>query len=233
MTPAEIVRRWLRLVMADAELSPYLIGVDVVRLAGQLTASVAAALAGEPADAWVGSACPRRSTGASVTTWSGSAGRRTCPTSGSPGYAGRWPDEGGRPLAVGAVRRTCRSRRWPTSTAEPGWGRPGSGAGWADDSVAARVIAQTALPRHRHPDRSRLGSDCRYLPGQAVPVSTPHAPGRWRWYSPPTPPPRRHHRAARPRGPVGTVSVSLAYEVRPGDCSALAPLRHRPAPARR
>ncbi|WP_432899201.1 hypothetical protein ACQP1S_23465 [Micromonospora matsumotoense] len=54
MTPAEIVRRWLRLVTADAELSPYLVGVDRVRLAAHLTASVAAALAGEPADAWGG-----------------------------------------------------------------------------------------------------------------------------------------------------------------------------------
>ena len=54
MTPAEIVRRWLRLVTADAELSPYLIGVDRVRLAAHLTASVTAALAGEPADAWGG-----------------------------------------------------------------------------------------------------------------------------------------------------------------------------------
>jgi hemoglobin len=54
MTPEEIVHRWLRLVTADAELSPYLIGVDRVRLAAHLTASVTAALAGEPADAWGG-----------------------------------------------------------------------------------------------------------------------------------------------------------------------------------
>ncbi|MEV4827733.1 hypothetical protein AB0K25_05330 [Micromonospora sp. NPDC049257] len=54
MTPAEIVRRWLRLVTADAELSPYLIGVDRVRLAGHLTAGVTVALAGEPADGWGG-----------------------------------------------------------------------------------------------------------------------------------------------------------------------------------
>ncbi|WP_431885264.1 hypothetical protein [Micromonospora wenchangensis] len=54
MTPEEIVHRWLRLVTADAELSPYLVGVDRVRLAAHLTASVTAALAGEPADAWGG-----------------------------------------------------------------------------------------------------------------------------------------------------------------------------------
>ncbi|MGC4815843.1 hypothetical protein ACLQ29_35585, partial [Micromonospora sp. DT228] len=52
LTPAEIVRRWLRLVTADAELSPCLVGVDRGRLAAHLTASVTAAFAGEPADAW-------------------------------------------------------------------------------------------------------------------------------------------------------------------------------------
>ncbi|TDC47820.1 hypothetical protein E1258_28325 [Micromonospora sp. KC207] len=54
MTPAEIVRRWLRLVVADAELSPYLVGVDLDRIAAHLTVSLTAALAGEPADAWGG-----------------------------------------------------------------------------------------------------------------------------------------------------------------------------------
>ncbi|MFG1799945.1 hypothetical protein ACGFI4_07190 [Micromonospora carbonacea] len=54
MTPAEIVRRWLRLVVADAELSPYLVGVDLDRIAAHLTASLTAALAREPADAWGG-----------------------------------------------------------------------------------------------------------------------------------------------------------------------------------
>ncbi|WP_231932559.1 globin family protein [Micromonospora rifamycinica] len=54
MTPAEIVRRWLRLVTADAELSPYLVGVDLGRLAAHLTASVTAALAGEATDPWGG-----------------------------------------------------------------------------------------------------------------------------------------------------------------------------------
>ncbi|MFI7433043.1 hypothetical protein [Micromonospora haikouensis] len=54
VTPAEIVRRWLRLVAADAELSPYLVGVDLDRIAAHLTASLTAALAEEPADAWGG-----------------------------------------------------------------------------------------------------------------------------------------------------------------------------------
>ncbi|MET8082851.1 hypothetical protein [Micromonospora sp. NPDC005237] len=35
-TPADLVARWLRLVAADAELSPYLIGVDLGRLAAHL-----------------------------------------------------------------------------------------------------------------------------------------------------------------------------------------------------
>ncbi|MGC4855600.1 hypothetical protein ACLQ24_19945 [Micromonospora sp. DT4] len=34
--PADLVARWLRLVTADAELSPYLIGIDLDRLAAHL-----------------------------------------------------------------------------------------------------------------------------------------------------------------------------------------------------
>ncbi|MEV0805325.1 hypothetical protein [Micromonospora sp. NPDC050200] len=50
-----VVNQWLRLVVADAELSPYLIGVDLDRLAAHLGASVTAASGDEPAaDAWAG-----------------------------------------------------------------------------------------------------------------------------------------------------------------------------------
>ncbi|MGB2567654.1 hypothetical protein ACPFP2_04255 [Micromonospora citrea] len=38
VTPDEIARTWLRLVIADAEISPYLIGVDLERLAAHLAA---------------------------------------------------------------------------------------------------------------------------------------------------------------------------------------------------
>ncbi|MEU5912889.1 hypothetical protein [Micromonospora sp. NPDC047527] len=56
MTPGEAVGQWLRLVVADAELSPYLIGVDLGRLAAHLTAGLANALAGgaTPSDGWRG-----------------------------------------------------------------------------------------------------------------------------------------------------------------------------------
>ncbi|MET9298685.1 globin [Micromonospora aurantiaca] len=40
------VHRWLRLIAADAELAPYLIGVDRRRLAALLTARLGAALGG-------------------------------------------------------------------------------------------------------------------------------------------------------------------------------------------
>jgi hypothetical protein len=43
-----LVRRWLHLVAADAELSPYLIGLDRVRLARHLTALLVTALDGRP-----------------------------------------------------------------------------------------------------------------------------------------------------------------------------------------
>ncbi|MDG4759849.1 FAD-binding oxidoreductase [Micromonospora sp. WMMD710] len=48
-----IVDRWLRLVVADVELSPYLIGVDLDRLAAHLTASLAHGFDGE-ANQWRG-----------------------------------------------------------------------------------------------------------------------------------------------------------------------------------
>ncbi|MEU7917422.1 hypothetical protein ACGFIP_16625 [Micromonospora zamorensis] len=56
MTSSEMVARWLRLVVADAELSPYLIGVDLGRLSAHLTASLGNALDGEatPPAGWGG-----------------------------------------------------------------------------------------------------------------------------------------------------------------------------------
>ncbi|MFG1757025.1 hypothetical protein [Micromonospora echinofusca] len=55
MTAQEAVGQWLRLVVADAELSPYLIGVDLERLGAHLAAGLAAAVEGQPAtDPWRG-----------------------------------------------------------------------------------------------------------------------------------------------------------------------------------
>ncbi|MFG3697601.1 hypothetical protein ACGF5C_06720 [Micromonospora sp. NPDC047620] len=55
MTVQEAVGQWLRLVVADAELWPYLIGVDLDRLGAHLAASLAAALEGQPTlDPWRG-----------------------------------------------------------------------------------------------------------------------------------------------------------------------------------
>ncbi|MER5332910.1 hypothetical protein [Micromonospora sp. NPDC002717] len=55
MTAQKAVGQWLRLVVADAELSPYLIGVDLDRLGAHLAASLAAALDGQPIpDPWRG-----------------------------------------------------------------------------------------------------------------------------------------------------------------------------------
>ena len=42
----EAVRRWLRLVEADGGLAPYLVGVDVARLAGHLALLLTTALGG-------------------------------------------------------------------------------------------------------------------------------------------------------------------------------------------
>ncbi|SCG72846.1 hypothetical protein GA0070609_4766 [Micromonospora echinaurantiaca] len=54
MTPDQITAQWLRLVVADAELSPYLIGVDLGRFGAHLTGSLAAALGDGPAAGAVG-----------------------------------------------------------------------------------------------------------------------------------------------------------------------------------
>ncbi|MEV5763606.1 hypothetical protein AB0L34_03370 [Micromonospora sp. NPDC052213] len=55
MTAQEAVGQWLRLVVADAELSPYLVGVDLDRLGAHLAASLATALEGQPIpDPWHG-----------------------------------------------------------------------------------------------------------------------------------------------------------------------------------
>ncbi|NLU80056.1 globin [Micromonospora sp. HNM0581] len=41
-----VVHRWMRLVAADAELAPYLLGIDRPRLAGQLAAQLSSAMRG-------------------------------------------------------------------------------------------------------------------------------------------------------------------------------------------
>ncbi|MEU1753766.1 globin [Micromonospora matsumotoense] len=46
----EAVARWLRLVAADAELTPYLIGVDRARLGGHLALTLTVALGGPAGD---------------------------------------------------------------------------------------------------------------------------------------------------------------------------------------
>ncbi|MDG4753308.1 MULTISPECIES: hypothetical protein [Micromonospora] len=46
----EAVARWLRLVTADGELAPYLVGVDQARLAGHLALTLTVALGGPAGD---------------------------------------------------------------------------------------------------------------------------------------------------------------------------------------
>jgi hemoglobin len=47
----EVVTRWLRVIAADGELSPYLVGVDPVRLGRHLAEVLTAALGGPGSDA--------------------------------------------------------------------------------------------------------------------------------------------------------------------------------------
>ncbi|WBB56709.1 FAD-binding oxidoreductase [Verrucosispora sp. WMMD573] len=113
-------------------------------------------------------------------------------------------------------------RRWRRAWAliERAAGRMGDGpAFWPAEVVGRDLAAQgivilTVRPSRRLPFR----------PGQAVPVSLPQHPGRWRWYCPAN--------APRPDGTVelhvravsaGTVSRTLVHEVRPDDLLHLGP----------
>jgi NAD(P)H-flavin reductase len=99
-------------------------------------------------------------------------------------------------------------------------GRVGEGRAWwpvevlDHDRPAGGVAILTVRPWRRLPFR----------PGQAVPVSVPELPGRWRWYSPAN--------APRPDGTVelhvsavGSVSRALVERVRPGGQLCLGPPR--------
>ncbi|WP_433347815.1 FAD-binding oxidoreductase [Micromonospora sp. CA-111912] len=98
--------------------------------------------------------------------------------------------------------------------------RVGDGPAWwpvevlDHDRPAGGVAILTVRPRRRLPFR----------PGQAVPVSVPGLPGRWRWYSPTN--------APRPDGTIelhvraaGAVSRVLVDRVRPGGPLWLGPPR--------
>ncbi|MFI2711332.1 oxidoreductase [Micromonospora sp. NPDC018662] len=122
---------------------------------------------------------------------------------------------GGALLAVPGMR-WWRAWRLVERTAA----RVGDGPAWwpvevvDHDRAAEGVAALTVRPWRRLPHR----------PGQAVPVCTPHHPGRWRWLSPANAPRADgtvefHVRA------VGSVSGSLVRAVRVGD------LLHLGAPA--
>ncbi|GHJ09957.1 hypothetical protein TPA0907_43240 [Micromonospora humidisoli] len=102
-------------------------------------------------------------------------------------------------------------------------------AGRADDDPPwrpAQVLARDIPGDHIAVLTVRPWRRLRYRPGQAVAVSTARNPGRWRWYSPAN--------APRPEGtvelhvraiPAGSVSVSLAHEMNPGDVVWLGPPR--------
>ncbi|MFG3601622.1 FAD-binding oxidoreductase [Micromonospora chersina] len=240
----EAVTRWLSLVAADAELSPYLIGVDRERL----TEQVARALTTGTDLPYLG--------------WSESEQRR------AESYLRRrsfWEQvedrcvgllpERDAPLIEAALRRlTDRPdrpeklallsvlgrayRRFglrpehqaviddalratvPWQEVESAAITAGDGPAWwpvevLDHDLACDGVAViTVRPWRRLP----------YRPGQAVPVCTPRRPGRWRWLCPAN--------APRPDGTVelhvravrgGAVSTSLVHQVRPGELLYLGP----------
>ncbi|TYB38312.1 oxidoreductase [Micromonospora sp. AP08] len=240
----EAVARWLSLVAADAELSPYLIGVDRDRL----TEQVARALTTNTDLPYLG--------------WSEAEHRR------AESYLRRrsfWEEvedrcpgllpERDAPLIEGALRRlTDRPRRpeklallsvlgracrrfglrpehqtviddalrttAPWQEVERAATNAGDGPAWwpvevlHHDLACDGVAVITVRPWRRLP----------YRPGQAVPVCTPRRPGRWRWLCPAN--------APRPDGTVelhvravrgGAVSTSLVREVRPGELLHLGP----------
>jgi hypothetical protein len=220
VTPEQIAAHWLRLVVADAKLSPYLIGVDLGRLGAHLTASLAAALGGgrgrvrrlvRPGP------CPRRNTGGSWTTWPACSRRSTCRESASQRWSGddrralrraaaQLAEDDAR-LLVAALSRHAdtddpaeraalrtvlgHAARYfdlrphadviarLTGCALPTGTGVGDGPPWrpaevlAQDRPCGGVTVVTVRPWRR----------LHWRPGQAVPVSLPHQPCRWRWYS--------------------------------------------------
>ncbi|MCX4386473.1 FAD-binding oxidoreductase [Micromonospora peucetia] len=100
--------------------------------------------------------------------------------------------------------------------------RAGDGPAWwpakviGHDRPCDTIAILTVRPWQRLP----------FQPGQAVPVCTPHRPGRWRWLSPAN--------APRPDGTVelhvraiaaGAVAHRLVHDVRPGELLWLGPPR--------
>ncbi|MFG2060412.1 FAD-binding oxidoreductase [Micromonospora sp. NPDC048871] len=122
--------------------------------------------------------------------------------------------------AHAAVIDDALQTRVPWSEVERAAARADDGPAWwpaeviGHDRLCDGVAILTVRPWRRLP----------YQCGQAVPVCTPRRPGRWRWLCPAN--------APRPDGtvelhvravPGGTVSTSLAHEVRPGELLHLGP----------
>ncbi|MEU9738480.1 FAD-binding oxidoreductase [Micromonospora chersina] len=240
----EAVARWLSLVTADAELSPYLIGVDRDRLKEQ----VARALASGTELPYLGwseaehrraeSYLRRRSFWEEVEDrCPGLLPERDAPLieaalrrlTGRPdrpeklallSVLGRaYRRFGLRPehqaVIDGALRTTA-----PWQEVERAATNAGDGPAWwpvevLDHDLACDGVAViTVRPWRRLP----------YRPGQAVPVCTPRRPGRWRWLCPANAPRpdgtlELHVRAIR----GGAVSTSLVHQVRPGELLHLGP----------
>ncbi|MEU2166902.1 FAD-binding oxidoreductase [Micromonospora chersina] len=240
----EAVGRWLSLVAADAELSPYLIGVDRDRL----TEQVARALTTNTDLPYLGwseaehrraeSYLRRRSFWEEVEDrCPGLLPERDAPL--IEAALRRLTDRPDRPEKLALLSVLGRAyRRFglrpehqaviddairatvPWQEVERAATRAGDGPAWwpvevLDQDLACDGVAiLTVRPWRRLP----------YRPGQAVPVCTPRRPGRWRWLCPAN--------APRPDGTVelhvravrgGAVSTSLVHQVRPGELLYLGP----------
>ncbi|KXK59097.1 hypothetical protein AWW66_26105 [Micromonospora rosaria] len=193
----DAVDRWLRVVAADAELTPYLIGVDRGRLARHLALTLTVALGGPAGDlarpavgAWRGLGLTEAQHRRVVDYLAGVLREVDVPAD-AVAAAGRvFADEvGGRPA------------QWPAQVVD-------------HDRAADGIAVLTVRPERGFTFRA----------GQAVPVSLEDWPDRWRWYSPANAPRpdgtiEFHVRA------VAAVSRALVEEVRLGDRIWLGPPR--------
>ncbi|MCW3839155.1 FAD-binding oxidoreductase [Micromonospora yasonensis] len=240
----EAVTRWLSLVAADAELSPYLIGVDRDRLAAHVARALTSGTE-VPSLGWSEAEHRRAESYLNRSTfWEQiedrypgllteqeaplieAALRRLAGDDSRPNrlallsILGRAYRRFGLRAEHGRIIDEALKRTVPWRLVEWAATRVGDGPAWwpvevLDHDLACDGVAViTVRPWRRLP----------YQPGQAVPVCTPRRPGRWRWYCPAN--------APRPDGTVelhvravrgGAVSTSLVHQVRPKELLHLGP----------
>ncbi|MFG3582229.1 FAD-binding oxidoreductase [Micromonospora chersina] len=244
----EAVARWLRLIAADAELFPYLMGLDCDRLKAHVVRTLTT---GEelPNLGW-----PEAQHRRAIDYLTGALNRPPFWEQVEDRCPGLLPERDSQLIEAALRQLTCEDsrpnrlallsvlgrayRRYGLGPEHEGvidyalgarvpWRRVERVAGRAEDGPAwcpAEVIDHDRAADGIAVVTVRPWRRLLWQSGQALPVCTPRHPGRWRWYCPAN--------APRPDGTVelhvravrgGAVSTSLVHEVRPGKLLYLGP----------